>query len=74
LLIAAKDCLQKKKIIDLFYTKKTPTANNVKTLVHIATKKIQKIPKLQTSTSELRYKNLKMQRPGKNKCICKNMV
>jgi hypothetical protein len=36
----------KKKNNRLVLYKKTPTANNVKTLMHITTKQIQKIPKL----------------------------
>jgi hypothetical protein len=36
--------------------------------------KFKNIPKIQTIVSALRYKNQKMQRCGKNKCICKNMV
>jgi hypothetical protein len=36
----------KKKKNRLVLYKKTPTANNVKTLMHITTKQIQKIPKL----------------------------
>jgi len=37
--------------------KNTPITNKVKTPMHIATKQIQKIPKLQTSTNALKYKN-----------------
>jgi hypothetical protein len=37
--------------------KNTPIASKVKTPMHRATKQIQKIPKLQTSTNASKYKN-----------------
>jgi hypothetical protein len=48
-----------KKYIDdiLMLHKNTPIANKVKTPMHVTTNKLKNIPKLQTLTNALKYKN-----------------